>query len=205
MTRILIASTNPGKRVEIQEILADLPCPLALPGELGLMLDVPETGFTYAENAALKARAYAEAVREAGLEGVIVLADDSGLEVDALDGAPGLHSARYHPKPGAKDGDRRAYLLENLRGLPRPWTARFRCAVALIDPRGEERFTEGRCEGEIIPEERGSNGFGYDPVFYLPERGLTMAELGSAEKNRISHRARALQAALPILRAWITG
>lgn len=204
MTRILIASTNPGKRVEIQEILAELTCPLMLPGELGLTLDVAETGLTYAENAALKARAYTEEVRAAGLADIIVLADDSGLEVDALDGAPGLHSARYHPKPGAKDGDRRAYLLDNLRGLPRPWTARFRCAVALINPRGEERFTEGVCEGEIISTERGSNGFGYDPVFYLPVRGLTMAELGSAEKNRVSHRARALQAALPILREWVT-
>jgi XTP/dITP diphosphohydrolase len=201
MTDILIATSNPGKRVEIQALLADLPpgeTPLAvrlvLPADLGLALDVEETGQTYAENAALKAAAFAQA------SGLITLADDSGLEVAALDGAPGVHSARYSPLPGAKDADRRALLLHNLQGRPRPWTARFCCTVAIVIPGGEMHLCDGFCPGEIIPEERGSNGFGYDPIFYLPELGRTMAEMSMEEKNRLSHRARAIQAARPVLR-----
>ncbi|MEW6240318.1 MAG: non-canonical purine NTP pyrophosphatase, partial [Chloroflexota bacterium] len=131
--------------------------------------------------------------------GLVSLADDSGLEVDALNGAPGLHSARYSLMQRASDTDRRAYLLHNLRGKPRPWTARFRATVAIATPRGDVELAEGICPGEIVPEERGTGGFGYDPIFLLQEMGLTMAELSMDEKNRLSHRARAVQAARPIL------
>lgn len=193
LTQILIASSNPGKLREIQEILQGQPFELHLPADRGIQLEVLEDGLTYAANAALKARAYAQAGN------CITLADDSGLEVDALDGQPGLHSARYSLKPGATDADRRIFLLQNLLGKPRPWTAHFHCTVAIATPAGEIFFAEGDCPGEIIPEERGSNGFGYDPIFLLPERGLTMAELDSGDKNQISHRARAIKAALPVL------
>jgi XTP/dITP diphosphohydrolase len=200
-TPILLASNNRGKLVEIQALLpAEQGYRLLLPSEIGLALNVVEDGRTYAENAALKATAF----HRASMPGVyIVLADDSGLEVDALGGAPGLHSARYSTKPGATDADRRAYMLQNLDGLPRPWTAHFHCTVALVSPGGELVFVEGDCPGEIIPTERGSNGFGYDPIFWLPELGCTMAELSMEQKNRLSHRARAVQAAVPTLRTWL--
>ena len=167
---------------------------LVLPQQLGITLEVQETGQTYQENAALKALAFCR------LSGLVTLADDSGLEVDALGGAPGLHSARYSPLPGASDVDRRALLLRNLHDSPRPWLSRFRCVVALAAPGSEPprlEFYEGVCPGEIIPDERGSNGFGYDPIFLLAELGKTMAELTTAEKNQLSHRARAVRAALP--------
>ncbi len=196
--RLLIATTNPGKVRELRQLLQDLPgLELVTLADLGIDFDVPETGSTYQQNAALKARAYAQA------SGLLTLADDSGLEVDALDGAPGLRSKRYSPKPGATDADRRATLLQNLAGKPRPWAARFRAWVALAQPDGEMCFAEGVCVGEIIPQERGENGFGYDPIFFIPEAGLTMAELTSEAKNRISHRARAVQAALPLLREML--
>ncbi len=192
--KLLIASGNRGKLREFRAILADMQVELLMPADLGIDLDVVEDGSTYAENAALKARAYCE------LSGVITLADDSGLEGDALGGQPGLYSARYSPKPGASDADRRAYLLENLAGKERPWLAHFHCTIAIATPAGEVFFSDGDCPGEIITEERGGGGFGYDPIFLLPENGLTMAELGEEEKNRISHRGRAILAALPILR-----
>jgi len=122
--------------------------------------------------------------------------------VDALDGLPGLHSARFVARPDATDADRRQALLEHLRGKPRPWLARFRCWVAVVTPDGETHLAEGVCPGEIIPEERGQNGFGYDPIFYLPELGKTMAELSMDEKNRLSHRARAVRAAVPWLKKF---
>jgi XTP/dITP diphosphohydrolase len=190
---ILIASGNRGKLREFQAILTDTRFSFILPSDLGLALDVPEDGLTYAENAALKARAYCAA------SGLITLADDSGLEVAALNGQPGLYSARYLPKPGATDADRRAYLLENLSGKERPWRAHFHCSVAIAVPDGRIFFADGDCPGEVIPSERGTNGFGYDPIFLLTERQLTMAELPEDEKNRISHRGRAALAALPIL------
>ena len=191
--KILLASQNSGKLREIQAILHDLPIQILTPADLGIQLDVAETGSTYAENAALKSKAYADVC------GCITLADDSGLEVDALNGAPGLYSARYAPDPVATDADRRAYLLENLVGQPRPWTARFRATIAITLPSGETHFANGACDGEIIPQERGEGGFGYDPVFYIAEKDATMAELAEDEKNRISHRARALEKAKEIL------
>ncbi len=214
MPKILIASNNPGKLVEIQALLAPAfqgappesglrEVELVLPREQGLALDVVEDGHTYAENAALKAMAYYRAIPPGARERPIILADDSGLEVDALDGAPGLHSARYLDRPGATDADRRAFLLQNLAGKPRPWRAHFHCTVALVAPDGELAYADGDCPGEIIPSERGTNGFGYDPIFMLTDSGLTMAELSMEQKNRLSHRALAVLASIPTLKKWL--
>ncbi len=193
MPAVLLASENRGKWIEIQDLLKDLPIDLLTPADIGLHLNVLENGATYAENAALKACAFAEASQ------LVCLADDSGLEVDALDGRPGLYSARFAPWEGATDADRRRYLLQRLQDAPPPWKAHFHCTVAIGAPQGELRYTEGNCPGEIIAEERGTMGFGYDPIFLIPELGKTMAELPMQEKNRRSHRALAVLAALPVL------
>jgi XTP/dITP diphosphohydrolase len=192
--QLLLATTNQGKLRELQALLRGLDLRLITPKELSVELDVPETGVTYRENASLKALAYARAT------GLISLADDSGLEVAALEGAPGVRSARFSPKASATDADRREYLLENLAKFPRPWQARFVCMVVVATPREELFFTEGVCPGEIIPEERGTGGFGYDPIFFLPEQHQTMAELDVQTKNLISHRGRAVTAMHPHLR-----
>lgn len=198
MRKLLVASNNPGKLKEYADLLDRLPVTLTSPVQEGLSLVVEETGETFAQNATLKARAYAEA------SGLLTLADDSGLEVDALDGAPGVRSARYAGE-GASDEDRYRLLLRNLAGVPQEKrTARFRCVVAVATPQGKVHTAEGRCEGVIGFEPRGTHGFGYDPVFYLPDRGQTMAELPPTVKNRISHRGRAVQAALPVLRWLLT-
>lgn len=191
--QLLIATNNRGKRLEILALLDGLPLEILTPAELGLHLEVEETRQSYAENAALKAEAFCR------LSGLPTLADDSGLAVDALGGAPGIHSARYAPQPGATDADRRAYLLQQLHPHPRPWSAHFHCTLALAVPGAPTRFAEGTCHGEIIPHERGQNGFGYDPIFYLAEWQRCMAELNMDEKNRVSHRARAILAARPFL------
>jgi XTP/dITP diphosphohydrolase len=198
MLKLLIATNNPGKMIEIQALLGERDFELRTPAQMGIELDVREDGKTYAENALLKGRAYAVAA------GLVTLADDSGLEVDALGGQPGLHSARYVNRPEATDADRRQQLLERLKGQPKPWRARFRCWVAVVAPDGQAELAEGVCEGEIIPNERGQNGFGYDPIFLIPELGRSMAELSMEEKNRLSHRARAVQAALPLLEKYLT-
>ena len=190
---LLIGSNNRGKLLEIQALLEGAPLKATTPTEIGLVLEVDEKGGTYEENAVRKAAAFAAA------SGLPTLADDSGLEVDALGGLPGINSARFAPQTGATDADRRAYLLHRLGGLPRPWTARFRCVIAVAVPGQEIALFEGLCPGEIIPEERGENGFGYDPIFLLPEVGLCMAELSLEEKNKLSHRARAVRAARPYL------
>jgi XTP/dITP diphosphohydrolase len=194
MLKLLIATNNPGKMREIRSLLDWPELELVMPADLGLDLNVPETGSSYAENAEIKGRAFAKA------SGMLSLADDSGLEVDALDGLPGLHSARFIERPEATDEDRRRRLLERLKGYPPPWRAQFRCVVAVVTPRGEVELAEGLCEGEIVPYERGLNGFGYDPVFLIPQVGKTMAELSMDEKNQLSHRARAVKAAKPILK-----
>jgi XTP/dITP diphosphohydrolase len=201
--KLLVASTNPGKIHEIQAVLSPLALQLVLPEEIGIYLRVEETGTTYAENATLKARAFCLQ------SGLVSLADDSGLQVQALDGAPGLHSARFSPIPGAQDADRRAYLLEKLQNEPystriQGWQSYFHCTVAIATPQGQVYLSEGRCDGWIINQERGINGFGYDPLFYLPQYERTMAELPAQIKNQISHRARALQAARPTLEKLIT-
>lgn len=195
MHKLLIATNNQGKIKELHELLDDLGIELVTPAQVHLDLDVIEDGRTYAENATKKAIAFAHA------SGLISLADDSGLEVDALQREPGLYSARYGSVNGEKlsDAGRRVFLLKKLEDKPRPWTARFHATIAIALPNGETSLAEGWCEGEIIPEERGAGGFGYDPIFLLPELGKTMAELSMDEKNRISHRARAVMNAKPVL------
>ncbi len=193
MAKLLVATGNPGKLVEIQSLLGDIQLELVIPDMLGIKMTVEENGDTYEQNACLKATAFAIA------SGLVTLADDSGLEVDVLSGLPGLHSARFSPLPHATDADRRRRLLSLLQVYSHPWKAHFHCTVAIAAPDGRTYYGQGNCPGEIIPDERGSNGFGYDPIFLLPEMGLTMAELSMEEKNRLSHRARAIKAALPIL------
>jgi XTP/dITP diphosphohydrolase len=194
MHKLLLATNNKGKVTEIKALLESTGLTLLIPADLGLALEVTEDGLTYAENASKKAAAFAHA------SGLIALGDDSGLEVDGLGGQPGLHSHRFSPDPEATDADRRKYLLERLKGVPRPWTAHFHASVAVVLPSGVTQITTGQCYGEIIPEERGANGFGYDPIFFIQGIGHTMAELGMDEKNRLSHRALAIQKAVPILK-----
>ena len=194
MYKLLLATNNKGKVAEIKALLDKTGLSVITPAEIGLAIEVPEDGSTYAENATKKATAFSQA------SGYPALGDDSGLEVDALLGQPGLHSHRFCPIPDATDADRRKYLLEKLQEAPRPWTAHFHATVAVVLPSGEVHLTSGQCDGEIIPKERGSNGFGYDPIFFIPEIGHTMAELEMDEKNRLSHRAQAIQNAIPILK-----
>jgi XTP/dITP diphosphohydrolase len=186
---LLLATTNAGKRRELQALLAGLPIDLTTPQECGLDLSIEETGADYAANATLKARAFARA------SGLWTLADDTGLEVDALGGAPGLYSARL----AASDAERRQQLVEALAGLPRPWKAQFRCVAALAGPADTLDLAEGVCPGEILPAARGEHGFGYDPVFLVAGTTQTMAELTLAQKNQLSHRARAIAALLSVL------
>ncbi len=176
--RLVIASTNPGKVAEYRELL-DSPW-IELDG---LDADVEETGDTYAANAVLKARA------AAALTGLPAIADDSGLEVEALGGEPGLHSRRLASSLARRNPARWA----RLRDVPRPWRARFVCVLALATPDGEVETFRGEVEGELLPATRGEGGFGYDPIFLVPELGQTFAEMGRAEKHRWSHRGRAVQ------------
>jgi XTP/dITP diphosphohydrolase len=197
MHKLLIATHNAGKIREYQSLLADLPLEVVSLDEADVDWDVEETGQTFAENAILKASTYARAT------GLWTWADDSGLEVDALNGAPGVYSARY-AGPDASDRDRYLKLIRELQAMgPADRSARFRCVVAVCLPDGETLTTEGAVEGQIIDTPRGSHGFGYDPVFLLPGEGVTMAELDQAAKNQISHRGRAARAAKERLIALI--
>ena len=191
--KLLIATHNKGKLAELRDLLCDAPYTLVSLSDVGIDTDVDETGETLEENAALKATTYAQ------IAGMRALADDSGLEVDALNGAPGVHSARY-AGPGASDADRIAKMLDNLAVHPQPWTARFRCVIAIATPDGSIERHSGACEGVIISKPRGDNGFGYDPVFLLLEYNRTMAELSDAEKNAVSHRGLAARKAAYALR-----
>ena len=191
--RLLIATRNPGKLKEYEQLLAGLPVTLTYLSGEGIAHEVEETGETFADNAIHKAEEYAR------ISGLLTLADDSGLEVDALDGEPGVHSARY-AGPRATDEDRYQLLLEKMRHVP--WEergARFRCVIAVAEPEGGVWTTEGTCEGVITLAPKGEHGFGYDPVFYLPDQEKTMAQLAPEVKNRMSHRARAAQEIRPIL------
>jgi XTP/dITP diphosphohydrolase len=193
MEKLMIASGNPGKQHELRALL-DLPGLVLLdPSSLNLDLQLSETGEDYSSNAKLKASAYARA------SGMWALADDSGLEVDVLEGAPGPRSARLGASQ-LSDADRRQVLLEMLHPHPRPWKARFCSVVALASPEGVIDLAEGTCAGEIITEERGTAGFGYDPIFLVHGMDRTMAELSMDEKNQLSHRARAIEALIPILK-----
>jgi XTP/dITP diphosphohydrolase len=183
--RLLVATNNPGKVREYQDLLAGLNVELYGLTDLSITTEVDETGQTFEENARIKAAAYSR------MSGLLTLADDSGLEVVALGQAPGVYSARYAGK-GATDADRYRKLLAALDGVP--WekrAARFRCVVALAWPDGRIETFQGRCEGVIAFEPKGTNGFGFDPVFYMPEYNCTMAELPEETKNQVSHRARA--------------
>lgn len=190
---LLLGTNNRGKLAEFERLLA--PIHLSTPDEIGLQLTIIENGKTFADNAALKAQAFADA------SGSITLADDSGLEVDGLDGAPGVHSARYGGE-GLDDAGRCLLLLHNLSATPRreDRTARFRCCLVAVAPDGRSCSAEGCCEGFIADSAAGDKGFGYDPVFYLPDFRCTIAELEPADKDSVSHRARALEALLPVLK-----
>ena len=184
--KVILASKNQHKLTELSAILSQLGFEIALESEYGLDIDVEETGTTFEENSFLKADAVMQA------SGLPVLADDSGLMVDALDGAPGVYSARYGHK--ASDKERTAYLLENMKDVPEERRgAKFVCVITCLFPDGRKIVARGECPGVIARAPHGENGFGYDPVFYLPELGMTYAELPSEQKNVISHRARALQ------------
>ena len=194
--KLVLASSNAGKLAELRALLSDCGLSVHAQSEFGVG-DALESGASFIENALLKARHASAAT------GLPALGDDSGLLVDALDGAPGVHSARY-AGPGASDADRYRKLLDALAGVP--WdqrTARFRCVVALATPEGVIRTAAGKCEGIIAFGPAGEHGFGYDPVFYMPEQAATLAQLPPETKNRISHRGRAARAAAELLREML--
>ncbi|AFV03663.1 MULTISPECIES: XTP/dITP diphosphatase [unclassified Dehalobacter] len=193
--KVLLATMNKGKVMELEGLLNDGKIEILSLSDLSDYQEVEESGSTFAENAFIKARAACATGK------MITLADDSGLEVDALAGAPGVLSARYAGEP-KNDEHNIEKLLTDLEGVPEEnRTARFRCALAIICPDGQEYLTEGSVEGRILTERIGTGGFGYDPVFYLPDLQKTMAELSLDEKNCLSHRARAFAKAVPLLTA----
>lgn len=197
VNKILLATSNPGKVEEYRVLLAHLSMTLVTPADQGLDDQPEETGVTFEENSLIKARYYAQA------SGLLSLADDSGLEVDALGGEPGVHSARFAGE-GATDADRVVLLLSRLKGVPpEQRTAQFRCVVALAWPGGATETFHGSYEGQIADEPRGANGFGYDPIFYVPELEKTFAELEPDVKNRLSHRAVAARFAAERLRTVV--
>lgn len=186
--KVVLASQNRHKLTEIQAILAKYDMELVLQSDLGVRIDVEENGSSFEENSELKARAVMEAT------GLPAIADDSGLCVDVLGGAPGIYSARYGAPACVTDRDRLNHLLEELRGVrSEERTARFVCVITLLYPDGRKLAARGICEGMITFEPRGDDGFGYDPVFYIPSMGCTFAQMGADRKNAISHRANALQ------------
>ena len=190
---MLLATTNRGKLREYRQLFKGLPFTLVTPADEGIDITVEEKEETFEENARLKAVTYSR------LSGLVALADDSGLEVDALDGGPGIISARFAGEH-ASDKDRVEYLLARLNEVPREKrTARFRCVIAIATPEGRTELCDGECRGLIAFEPRGESGFGYDPVFYLPESGKTIAELSLETKNQVSHRGQAARKAYIVL------
>ena len=195
LPKLLVATRNPGKMVELKELLDGVPFQLTSLDDEDVVEEVEETGATFEENARLKASSYAS------LTGLLTLADDSGLEVDALDGEPGVHSARYGG-PGLTDEDRVELLLKNMEEVP--WekrAGRFRCVISILSPSQDLGMVDGVVEGIIQYEPKGTNGFGYDPVFYLPHLDKTTAELSLEEKNLLSHRGQAARKAAGLLRS----
>ncbi len=187
MIKFIAATGNRGKLKEIKEILFGLPFEVVSMGEAGFYKEIEETGSTFEENAIIKAKAISEITNE------IVMADDSGLEVDFLNGAPGIYSSRFAGE-GAGDGDRNAKLLGLLEGVSfEKRSARFVCAIAVVFPDGRSFTVRGTCEGFIGNKPAGNNGFGYDPLFYVPEYQMTVAEMDDKTKNSISHRGNALR------------
>ena len=190
--KIIFATGNAGKMREIQMILADLGLEIQSMKEAGVTADIVEDGKTFAENAMIKASAIAQELEKRG-ERAVVLADDSGLEIDYLNKEPGIYSARYMGEDTSYT-IKNAHLIQRLAGVPdEKRTARFVCAIAAVLPDGRQFETNAAVEGRIGYEERGENGFGYDPIFYLPEYGKSSAELSPEEKNRIRHRGKALE------------
>ncbi|MDI6858221.1 MAG: RdgB/HAM1 family non-canonical purine NTP pyrophosphatase [Dehalococcoidia bacterium] len=198
MPRLLLATNNRGKVTEYRALLEDCGWEIVTPAEIGLALEVEESGADYVTNAKIKAQAFAQA------SGLLSLADDSGLEIDALGGRPGPLSARY-AGDAADDEERVRKVLAEMKGIERARRkARFRCVIALAEPSGKVHFAEGVAEGAIAEEPRGERGFGYDPLFLLPEHGRTLAELPLSEKNAVSHRGRAARKACAILKAMLS-
>ncbi len=196
--KLLIATHNQGKIREYRHLLKDMPLELVSLDHLGITEDVAETGTTFEQNAWLKAEGYAR------LSGMLTLSDDSGLEVDALGGEPGIHSARYGGEACTSDTDRIQLLLRNLAEVPREKrTARFRCVIAISGPAERKASVVGSVAGMIQYEAEGNEGFGYDPVFYLPSYGQTMSQIPLAAKNRISHRSDATGKAVAVLRQLV--
>ena len=193
--KFVLATHNPGKLAEMKAILSGLGVEAVSPAEAGVEVDVEETGTTFAENAMLKAKAVCAAA------GLPAIADDSGLCVNALNGGPGVYSARYGE--GLDDAGRRRLLLQNLRGQTTR-AAHFTCAVACAFPNGDTLEAEGRCDGAISFAPLGEGGFGYDPVFLIPEKGKTFGQIGPEEKSKISHRGKALAAFTEKLGAYLS-
>ena len=193
MKKLLLATTNKGKIGEYRYLFRGLPFEIVSPMQENIDIDVDEKFMTLEDNARQKALDYAER------SGIITVADDSGLEVDALGGEPGVRSSRYAGE-GASDEDRVNYLLSKLEGVPPgKRTARFRCVIAIADKSGIRATCNGECNGTIAFEPKGENGFGYDPIFFLQELNKTLAELNTETKNNLSHRANAAREARPIL------
>ncbi len=194
MFQIIFATGNQGKMREIRAILGEMAAGITSMKEAGIDLEIEENGTTFAENAVIKAQAVAEALRAGGdARECVVMADDSGLEIDCLNGEPGVYSARYLGEETPFDEKSRDLLARMADVQEEDRSARFVCAIAAIFPDGETVTSEGIVEGRIGHELRGDNGFGYDPIFYLPEWERTAAELTDEEKNRISHRSKALE------------
>lgn len=194
--RIVFATENENKMVEIRMILSDLGMPVFSMKELGIEADIVEDGISFEENAEIKARAVSRLVPDD-----IVLADDSGLEIDYLDKAPGIYSARFAGEDTSYDV-KNCILLDKLEGIPdEERTARFVCAVAAAFPDGTVETVSGTIEGRIAHEMLGENGFGYDPIFYVPEYGCTTAQMDPDKKNELSHRGNALRAMRKIIEA----
>ena len=188
MDKIVFATTNAGKIKEIKEILSDFDVEVASMKEMSITADIEENGATFEENSLIKARAVSQ------LPGLPALADDSGLEVDYLNGEPGIYSARYLGRDTDYDY-KNNYIIKKLKDAKdEERSARFVCVISLVLPDGREFVKKGVMEGRIGYEIKGENGFGYDPIFYLPEYGKTSAEISAEEKNKISHRGKALSA-----------
>ena len=196
MSKLLLATTNPGKIREYHHLLGNSGYEIVTPTELGISQAIAEATSSYEENARIKAIAYVKLLR------LVTLADDSGLEVDALGGEPGIQSARFAGET-AGDADRIGFLLTKLANIP--WekrTAHFKCVIAIATPDGQLKLCRGECHGIITFEAKGDNGFGYDPIFYLPEIGKTMAELSLEVKNQVSHRGQAACKARKVLQRF---
>ncbi len=194
---LFLATRNEGKIREIEELLKDCKISLTSLRDYPDAPEVVENGVAYRDNALKKARFFT------GWMGKLTVADDSGLEVDHLEGKPGVFSARY-AGDGGDDRENNRKLLRELRGIPlEKRGAVFRCVMALVTPRGDEEVVEGECRGQIALEERGERGFGYDPIFVIPRYGKTVAELSIAEKNRVSHRGKALRKLKNVLKRYV--